>query len=153
MSGSFPNLISYMALVEIQTLSYKELIRQDFYIFEKINLQNFSITRNKINSSSDLLISYQSITQTQLKHMLPTSFKFRVNSYIKAVLSKTQENSRLKTRYLKEITKEQLFIIFILRDYSEFSLFYSTLKNKLKQTRHIFLFCFQFYQIAHYYYK
>ena len=76
--------------------------------------------------------------------MLPTSFKFRVNSYIKAVLSKTRENSRLKTRYLKGITTEQLFIIFHLRDYSKSSLFYSALKNKLKQTRHIFYFIFNF---------
>jgi hypothetical protein len=38
---------------------------------------------------------------------------FRVNLYIKIVLSKTQENSKLKTRYLKGITIEQIFIIFI----------------------------------------
>ena len=76
--------------------------------------------------------------------MLPTSFKFRVNPYIKTILSKTRENSRLKTRYLKGITTEKLFIISILRDYSEFSLFYSTLKNKLKQTRHTFYFVFNF---------
>ena len=131
----------------------QELIMQHFYVFQKINLQNFSITWNKINSSSNLVISYPSITQTLIKHMLPTSFNFKVNPYMKIVLSKTWENSRLKTRYLKRITIEQLFIISILRDYSEFSLFYSTLKNKLKQTRHSFLFCFQFYQITHYYYR
>jgi hypothetical protein len=33
--------------------------------------------------------------------MLPTSFRFRVNSYIKTVVSKTRKNSRLKTKYLK----------------------------------------------------
>ena len=112
-----------------------------FLCFLKVNLQNFSVTWNKINSSSNLLISYPSITQTQIKHMLPTSFKFRVNSYIKTVLSKTRENSRLKTRYLKGITTEQLFIISILRDYSEFSLFYSTLKKiKANQTHFFILF-------------
>ena len=102
-----------MALVGIQALSYKELIIQNFCVFQKINLQNFSVTWNKINNSLDLLISYPSITQTQIKHILPTSFKFRVNSYIKIVLSKTRKNSRLKTRYLKGITTEQLFIISI----------------------------------------
>jgi hypothetical protein len=51
--------------------------------------------------------------------MLPTSFKFRVNPYIKSVASKTRENSRLKTSYLKGITTEQLFIISILIDYLE----------------------------------
>ena len=131
----------------------QELIIQHFCVFQKINLRNFSVTWNKINSSSDHLISYPSITQTQIKHFLPTSLKFRVNPYIKTILSKTRENSRQKTRYLKGITTEQLFIISILIDYSESSLFYSTLKNKLKQTRHTFLFCFQFYQITHYCYR
>ena len=110
---------------------------QYFYVFQKINLLNFSITWNKINNSSDLLVSYPSITQTQMKLVLPTSFKFRVNSYIKIVVSKTWENSRLKTRYLKGITIEQLFISFIIRDYLQSPfLFYLAPKNKLKQTRH-----------------
>ena len=90
-----------------------ELIMQYFCVFQKVNLQNFSVTQNRINSSSNILISYPSITQTQIKHMPPTSFKFRVNLYIKTVLSKTRENSRLKTTYLKGITTEQLFIISI----------------------------------------
>ena len=111
---------------------------QHFYVFQKVNLQNFSVTWNKINSSSTLLISYPSITQTQIKHMLPTSFKFRVNSYIKTVVSKTRENSRLKTRYLKGIMIEQLFIISIARDYPQ-SPFIQLLKI---QTR--LLFCFHF---------
>ena len=115
---------------------------QDFYVFQKINFQNFSVTWNKINRSLDLLISYPSITQTQIKHMLPTSFKFRVNSYIKTVISKTQENSRLKTRYLKGITTEQLLIISIIKYYPPSPFIYSALKNK-NQT-HTFLFCFHF---------
>ena len=72
-----------------------------FLGFQKKSLE-FSITWNKINSSLDLLISYPSITQIQIKHSLPTSFKFRVNLYIKIILSKTRENSRLKIRYLKQ---------------------------------------------------
>jgi hypothetical protein len=75
--------------------------------------------------------------------MLPTSFNFRINAYIKTILSKTQENSRLKARYLKGITTEQLFIISILRDYSESSLFIQLLKIN-KQTRHTFYFIFTF---------
>jgi hypothetical protein len=47
-----------MDLVAIQALSYKELIMKHFYVFQKINLQNSSITWNKINSSSDLFISF-----------------------------------------------------------------------------------------------
>ena len=119
----------------------QELIMQHFYVFQKINLQNFSVTWNKINSSLDLLISYLSITQTQIKHMLPTSFKFKGNPYIKTILSKTQENSRLKTRYLKGITTQQLFIISIARHYLQ-SPFYLTLKTE-NQT-HTFYIVFKF---------
>ena len=121
----------------------QEFIVYHFCVFQKINLWNFSVTWNKINSSSDLLISYPSITQTQIKHMLPTSFKFRVNSYLKTVVSKTQENSRLKTRYLKGIMIEQLFIISIARDYSQ-SPFIQLLKIKLKENLTHLLFCFHF---------
>jgi hypothetical protein len=59
--------------------------------------------------------------------MLPTSFKFRVNSYIKSVISKTRENSRMKTRYFKGIMIEQPFIISIARAYLD-SIIYSALK-------------------------
>ena len=83
-----------------------------------------------------------SITQTQIKHMLPTSLKFRVNPYINTMLSKTRENSRLKTRYLKGITAKQLFIISISRDYSK-SPFIQLLKIKLKENLTHLLFCFQ----------
>ena len=130
----------------------QELIMQHFHVFQKINLQNFSITWNKINNSSDLLISYPSITQTQIKHMLPTSFKFRVNPYIKTILSKTQENSKLKTRYLKGITTEKLFIISILRDYLQSPFLFIQLLKEIKANQtHSFYFCFLF-QFTHYNY-
>ena len=133
-----------MALVGIQALSYRSSSCRIFYVFQKINLQNFSVTWNKINNSSDLLISYPSITWTQIKYMLPTSFKFRVNSHIKTVLSKTRENSRLKTRYLKGITIEQLFIISIARDHPQSSYI------QLLKTRHSFILFFIF-KITPYY--
>jgi hypothetical protein len=60
--------------------------------------------------------------------MLDISSRFRVNSYIKTVLSKTWKNSRLKTKYLKEIMVEQLFIISNVKFY--YSSFYLT-PNKL----------------------
>jgi hypothetical protein len=68
--------------------------------------------------------------------MLHMSFKFRANSYVKLILSKTQENSKLNTKYLKGIIIEQLFI-FSMRDYLHIPIIYSILKNKmthLKQT-------------------
>ena len=130
----------------------QKLIVQHFCVFQTINLWNFSVTWNKIHNSSNHLISYPSITKTQIKHMLPTNFKFRVNPYIKTILSKTQENSKLKTRYLKGITRVTIHHFHFKRLSSESSLFYSALKNKLKQTRYIFLFCFHL-QITHYYYK
>ena len=132
-----------MALVGIQALSYRNSSCSIFmFLKDKSPELQYHLKQDKQQLRPSHIIS--SITQTQIKHMLPTSFKFRVNPYIKTILSKTRENSRLKTRYLKGITTEQLFIISILRYYSEFSLFYSTLKNKFKQTRHIFYFVFNF---------
>ena len=133
-----------MALVGIQALSYRNSSFH-FCVFQKINLQNFSVTWNKINSISDLLISYLSITQTQIKHMLPTSFKFRVNPYIKTILSNTRENSRLRSRYLKGITIEQLFIISILRDYVQSPFLFIQLLKEIKANQtHSFYFVFIF---------
>jgi hypothetical protein len=43
-----------MAVVGIQALSHKELIILYFYNFQKVKHPEFSVTRNKINSSSDL---------------------------------------------------------------------------------------------------
>ena len=79
--------------------------------------------------------------------LLPTSFKFRVNSHVKSISSKTRENSRLKTRYLKGITTEQLFIISIMRIHLQVLFIYLALKNRnLKQTLYtLFLFCFHFF--------
>ena len=76
--------------------------------------------------------------------MLPTSFKFRVNSYIKTDVSKTQENSRLKTRYLKGITIEQLFIISILRDCLQSPFYFIQLLKQIKQTGHTLFILFSF---------
>ena len=116
-----------------------------FLCFSKDESSELYCHSEQDESSTDLLISYPSITQTQIKHMLPTSFKFKVNPYIKTILSKTQENSRIKTRYLQGITTQQLFIISILRGYLQSPfLFYSTPKNKLKQTRHTLFILFSF---------
>ena len=135
-----------MALVGIQALPYRNSSCSIFMFFKR-NHQNFSVTWNKINSSSDLLISYLSITQTQIKHMLSTSFKFRGNPYIKSILSKTQKNSRMKTRYLKEITTEQLFIISILRDYLQSTFLFIQLFKEIKANQtHFFYFIFIFYK-------
>ena len=110
----FPSLDKHVWLWQEFKLYHRgsHHIASFFYAFQKKSPE-FSITWNKINISLNLLISYSSITQTYIKHSLPTSFKFRVNLYIKSVISKTRENSRLKTRYFKEITTEQLFVISI----------------------------------------
>jgi hypothetical protein len=68
----------------------------------------------------------------------------RVNPYIKTILSKTQENSMLKTRYLKGITTEQLFITSIQGIILSPLYLLTSLQNKLKQTRHTFYFLFYF---------
>ena len=130
-----------MALVGIQALSYRNS-SVAFLCFSKGKFLEFQCYLEQDNSSSNLLISYLLITQTQIEHMLPTSFKFRVNLYIKSVVSKTWENSRMKTRYLKGITTKQLFIISNARDYSQ-SPFIQLLKIKVKENLTHLLFCFQ----------
>ena len=149
MSGSFPILNIIYGSGRNSSFVIQELIMQNFYVFQKINLQNFSITWNKINSSSDLLISYPSITQTQIKHLLPTSFKFRANSHVKTVISKTRKNSRLKTRYLKGIIIEQLFIISIVNHHLQAFFIYWLLKTKSKaKFIHSFYLVFIIFQIT-----
>jgi hypothetical protein len=59
---SFSNLNSMYGSSENSSFVMQELIMQHFLGFQKVNLQNSSVTRNMINSSSDLLISYLSIT-------------------------------------------------------------------------------------------
>jgi len=80
-----------------------------FWVFENKSPE-LSNARSKINSSLDLhvLISYLDLPQTYAS----TNFRFKLNSYINVVMSKTQKNSLLKTRHLKGITVDQLFIIF-----------------------------------------
>ena len=109
----------------------QELIMQHFYVFQKIN------------SSSDLLISYSSITQTQIKHMLPTSFKFKGNLYQNNLIQNSGE-FKAKNQVLERNYNRATIHHFYVRVYSESSLFYSALKNKFKQTRHTFYFVFNF---------
>ena len=132
MSDSFSSLnISMFGFGRNSNFVIQELTMLPFYVFQKKSLE-FSVTWNKINSSLDLLISYPSITQTQTKHFLPMSFKFRANSHVKIILSKTRENSWLKTSYLKGIVTEQLFIISIMRDHLQVFFIYWLLKTEIK---------------------
>ena len=65
--------------------------------------------KHQLRPSHIISVNYLDLDQAYATH----EFKFRVNPYIKAILSKTRENSRLKTRHLKGITAEQLFIMSI----------------------------------------
>jgi hypothetical protein len=59
-----------MAVVGIQTLSYKELIMLYFKSFQKVNHLEFSVTWNKINNSLDFLISINYLDLDQARsHM------------------------------------------------------------------------------------
>jgi hypothetical protein len=63
-------------------------------------------------------------------------------------MSKTQESLRLKTRYMKGITAEQLFIISMQEIIRVSSFINNFFKNKDKQTRHTLFILFQlFYNI------
>ena len=129
MSGSFPSLNIIYGSRRNSSFVIQGTHHVEFLCFLKDKSPKLQCHLKQDKQSSDLLISYPSITQTLIKHVLPMSFKFRVNPYIKTILSKIWENSRLKTRYLKRNTTDQLFIISILRDYLQ-SPFYLALKNQ-----------------------
>ena len=60
--GSFPSLNNMYGSGGNSSFVIQQLIMSHFCVFQKVNLQNFSVTWNKINNSSDILISYPSIT-------------------------------------------------------------------------------------------
>ena len=134
-----------MALVGIQALSYKEFIMQNFYVFSKdksLELQyQQEQDKQQLRASHIISINYLDLAQAYATHEFQVQSKF---FFFKSILTKTQENSRLKTRYLKGITIEQLFIISILRDHREFLLFYSALKNQKINFVHTIYFVFIF---------
>ena len=112
----------------------QELIMQHFCVFQKINLQNSSVTWNKINSSSDLLISDQAYATHEFQVQRKSLYQ---NNLIQNSGEFKAENQVLERNYNRATIHH-----FYLRDYSESSLFYSALKNKLKQTRHTFFILF-----------
>ena len=117
LKNSMQKQVAYMWKFPSQNSMYSSGGNSSFVIQELI-MQHFFVFFSK--SKSPELQCHQEQdkqqirpSQTQIKHMLSTNFKFRANPYIRTILSKTQENSRLKTRYLKGNTTEQLFIISI----------------------------------------
>ena len=116
MSRSFPSLNIMFGSDRNSSFVKQDLVMLYFYVFQKTNLRNSSVIWNKINSSSDLLISYLS----------------KMGEFM-------AENQVLERNYNRATIHH-----FHLTDYSESSLFYSALKNKLKETRHTFYCVFNF---------
>ena len=139
-SGSFSSLNIICGSSKNSSFVIHELIMQHFYVFQKINLQNFSVTWNRINNSSELLnnisVNYLDLDQAYATHEFQVQSKFLYqNSHI--------QNSREfkdETRYLNGITTEQLFIISIARDYPQ-SPFILLLKIE-NQTHSFYFFLF-----------
>ena len=136
-----------MASVGIQALSYRSSSYNIFmFLKDKSPELQYHLEQDKqqLKPSHIISINYLYLDQA----LLPTSFMFRVNSYIKTIVSKTREHSRLKTRYLKGITIKQLFIISIARDYPQ-SPFIQLLKTEHQTHTSYFVFIFK---ITPYYY-
>ena len=141
MNGSFPSLNIIYGSGRNSSFVIQGTHHEAFLYFLKDKSLNSSITWNKINSSSYLLISYPSITQTQINHMLPTSFKFRVNSYIKTALSQHSGELKAKNQVLERNYDRATIHHFHVKRLSS-QPFYLALKNRKLDT--YFLFCFHF---------
>ena len=113
MSESFLSLNIMYGSGRNSSFVIQELIMQHFYVFQKIRS---SICHHEFQVQSKSL--YQN-------NLIQNSGEFKAKNQ---VLEKNYNRTTIHHFYL--------------RDYSESSLFYSALKNKLKQTRHTFLFCF-----------
>ena len=141
-----------MALVGIQALSYRNSSYSIFMFFKVKSLElQCHQEQDKQQDKPSLIISvnYLDLDQAFPTHEFQVQSKFLYqNSRIQISGEFKAENQVLERNYNRETIHH-----FHIRDYSKSSLFYSAPKNKLKQTRHTFLFCFQFYQITHYYYN
>ena len=114
-SGSFPSLNNIYSSGGNSSFVIQELIMQHFLCFSKDKSPKLQCyleqDKQQLRPSQIISINYLDLDQAYAT----MSLKFKVNPYIKIVLSKTQKNSRLKTRYLKGITTEQLFTISFYR--------------------------------------
>ena len=140
--GSLPCLNNIYGSGRNSSFVIQELIMQDFYVFQKIKSSELQChleqDKQQLRPCHIIFINYLDLDQAYATH----EFQVQSKSLYQTVVSKTQENSRLKTRYLKGITIEQLFIISIARDYPQ-SPFYLFSSQKQKTRRILFLFCFQ----------
>ena len=141
-----------MALVGIQALSYRNSSYSIFMFFKvkSLELQCHQEQEKQQHRPSHIIsINYLDLDQAFATHEFQVQSKSLYQiSCIQNLGEFEAENQVLERNYNRATINH-----FHLRDYSKSSLFHSALKNKLKQTRHTFLFCFQFYQITYYYYN
>ena len=105
--------------------------------------------KQQLRPSHIISVNYLDLDQAYATHEFPIQSKFLYQNN----LIQNSREFKAKSQVLKRNYNRATIHHFHLRDYSESSLFIQLLKNKLKQNRHTFLFCFLFYQITYYYYK
>ena len=146
--GSFPSLIRMYGSGGNSSFVIQERIMQHFLCFSKDKSPKFQYhleqDKQQLRPSHIISINYLDLDQAYATHEFQVQSKFLYqNSRIQ-----NSGNSRLKTRYLKGITIEQLFIISIAKDYHQ-SPFIQLLK--IENQTHTFYFIFIF-KITPYYY-
>ena len=132
MSASFPSQNIVFGSGKNSRFLIQELIMQHFHVFQKINLQNFCVTWNKIKQqlrpSHIISVNYLDLDQAHAAHKFQDQSKsLYQNNLIQNSREFKAENLVLERNYNRATIHH-----FPLRDYSESSLFYSALKNKLK---------------------
>ena len=131
-----------MALVGIQALSYRDSSCSIFMFFKR-NLQNFSVTWNKdrqqLRPSHIISVNYLDLDQACATH----EFQVQSKSLYQNNFIQNSGEFKAKSWVLERNYNRATIHHFHSRDYSESSLFYSALKNKLSQTLFYFVSIFR----------
>ena len=142
--GSFPSLNNMYGSSWNSSFVIQELIVQHFFCFSKDKSPELQChleqDKQQLRLSRIISVNYQDLDQACATHEFQVQSKslYQIN-FIQNSGEFEAENQVLERNYNRATIYH-----FHLRDYSKSSLFYSTLKNKLKQTRHTFLFFFNF---------
>ena len=131
-----------MALVEIQ-LSYRSSSCRIFMFLKDKSLElqcYFEQDKQQLRPSHIISANYLDLDQVYATH----EFQVQSKSLYQNNLIQNSGQFKAENQVLERNYNRTTIHHFYSRDYYESSLFYSALKNKLKQTRHIFYFVFNF---------
>ena len=140
----FPSLNNMYGSGGNSSFVIQELITQYFLCFSKdksLELQcHLEQDNQQLRPSHIISVNYLDLDQAYATHEFQVQSKSLYQNNLIQNLGEFKAKSQLLERNYNRATIHH----FYSRDYFESSLFYSALKNKLKQTRHAFYFVFNF---------